>query len=197
MASTTADHSAAVKSTRSPRHNRRKKIQFADHDAARLRLAARSLGLDEAAFMRRAVLRDVNAWEATATAPPMQKAAQAVEPAPLRKKLFLSKQENELLKAAAKAAGLQQKDYMRAAVVAALTNTPPPRRKLNQERDRLANDISTLGFQLKKLGTNLNQLAKQANTGLVPVTDAEIRYFQNMHQRLMTMIAAALEKVLA
>ena len=33
--------------------------------------------------------------------------------------------------------------------------------------------------------------------GLVPITDAEIRYFNNYHQRVMTLATTALERVLA
>ena len=54
-----------------------------------------------------------------------------------------------------------------------------------------------IAFQLKKVGTNLNQLAKQANSGLAPITRNEVVYFMNTHQRILTLSVAALEKVLA
>ncbi len=86
---------------------------------------------------------------------------------------------------------------MRLAVVAALTQAPPPKRKAAVSKNELAHEISMIAFQLKKIGTNLNQMSKQANTGLVPITEREIHYFLNMHQRVLTMSSAALEKVLA
>lgn len=64
-------------------------------------------------------------------------------------------------------------------------------------RNDLAHEIAMVAFQIKKAGTNLNQLAKQANNGLVPITRSEVLYFMNTHQRVLTLTTAALEKVLA
>jgi hypothetical protein len=179
------------------RHNRRKKLQLSDEHAARLRLAAKKAGLDEASFMRNAILRGIEALEAGETAPAAQFDNAKNAGATVRKKLFLTPDENGLLKRESKAAGLLQQDYMRHAVRAALTQAPPPKRKASVTRNELAHEISMIAFQLKKAGTNLNQIAKQANTGLVPITRAEVIHFMNTHQRVLTLSVAALEKVLA
>lgn len=154
-------------------------------------------------FMRAAVLEAIKATEAQAAPQPATAPLKPViaepkdEAATVRKKLLLTKDENALLVKESKAAALQQQDYMRLSVVAALTNAALPKRKATVSRNELAHEISMIAFQLKKIGANLNQLAKQANTGLVPITRNEIMYFMNMHQRVLTLSVASLEKVLA
>lgn len=202
MTSETADTQAGARAARA-KLNRRPKITLDDDEAAALRLAAKACGKKPAVFMREAVLAAVTA---AASAPPATPAAVRSRPklqpepgdpsATVRKKLFLTPAENTLLGKETKAAKLSQKDYLRLAVVAAMTQAPPPRRKAVVGKNELAHEISMIAFQLKKIGTNLNQMAKQANTGLVPITEREIYYFLSMHQRVLTMSAAALEKVL-
>lgn len=195
MTTDTAANAAAAPSARS-KLNRRPKISLHADDAARLRLAARKRSLKPAVFMRQAILDAIKACEGqTPSAPPPAEATPST--ATVRKKLFLSAEENTLLAREAKAAGLLQQDYVRLAVIAALTQAPPPKRKANASRNDLAHEIGLVAFQLKKTGTNLNQLAKQANTGLVPITRSEMIYLMNYHQRLLTACSAALEKVLA
>jgi hypothetical protein len=52
-------------------------------------------------------------------------------------------------------------------------------------------------MQIKKLGTNINQLARQANAGMVPISRAEVIYMLNQHQVVMSKAIAALERALA
>lgn len=202
MTSDTADTAAGTRAARA-KSNRRPKITLNDDETALVRLAAKAQNKKPAQFMRDAVLAASNA----AISAPAPKApapatttlqAEAGDPAAtVRKKLFLTPAENVLLEKEAKAAKLLQRDYMRLAVVAALTQAPPPRRKAVMGKIELAHEISMIAFQLKKIGNNLNQMAKQANTGLVPITEREIYYFLSLHQRVLTMSSAALEKVLA
>jgi len=171
-------------------------------------------GMKPAAFMRNAVLAAIKATEEGAQADTPEEFAPAVPaPAPpsmsslvttakdpsatVRKKVFLTPDENKRLAKEAKLAMLLQQDYMRLAVVAALMQVPPPKRKAVMSRNDLAHEIAMVAFQIKKAGTNLNQLAKQANNGLVPITRSEVLYFMNTHQRVLTLTTAALEKVLA
>lgn len=203
MKSDTADTAGGARAARA-KLNRRPKITLSDDETDSLRLAAKARGVKPAVFMREAVLAAIKAAAAqapTAPATAQPPAKLHAEPgdkgATVRKKLFLTPAENALLEKEAKAAKLLQKDYLRLAVVAAMTQAPPPKRKHVVSKNELAHEISMIAFQLKKIGINLNQLAKQANTGLVPITDREIYYFLNMHQRVLTMSSAALEKVLA
>lgn len=203
MTSDTAATAAGARAARAE-HNRRPKITLDDDEATALRLAAKACGKKPAVFMRDAVLAAIKASQEGAHAPPTTTTSPAklqAEPgdatATVRKKLFLTPAENSLLEKEAKAAKLLQKDYLRLSVVAAMTQAPPPRRRHVVSKNELAHEISMIAFQLKKIGNNLNQMAKQANTGLVPITEREIYYFLNMHQRILTMSSAALEKVLA
>lgn len=98
----------------------------------------------------------------------------------------------------AKACGLTQAKYMRALVLAAAGDkTKAPKRKRAVHAGKLSDDIHLLGIQVKKLGTNINQLAKQANTGLVPLTRAEVQYMLNRHQLITSAALAYLERALA
>ena len=58
-------------------------------------------------------------------------------------------------------------------------------------------ELHELAMQIKKLGTNVNQLAKQANQGMVPIERREITYMLNQHQLVMSNAIAAIEKSLA
>ena len=98
----------------------------------------------------------------------------------------------------AKACGLTQAKYLRAlALAAAGDNTKAPKRKRSIQTNKLSHDVHLLGMQVKKLGTNINQLAKQANTGLVPLTRAEVQYMLNRHQVVLSAALAYLERALA
>lgn len=202
MGSDATTTAAGARSARD-RLNKRPKVTLDETDATRLRLAAKARGVKPAHFMRQAILEAIKATEATQqptnpNAKPPAITATAKDPAAtVHKKLFLTPDENALLQKETKAAGLLQQDYMRLSVVAALTNAVPPKRKNAVSKNELAHEISMIAFQLKKIGTNLNQMAKQANTGLVPITRAEVMYFMNLHQRVLTLSVASLEKVLA
>jgi hypothetical protein len=99
---------------------------------------------------------------------------------------------------AAKARGVPRATFMRQAIEVAVGRTPKlPVRRRRAEDDRLAHHIHLLTVQLKKLGTNVNQIAKQANSGMVPISLAEARYLVNQLQILQSAAKATLEKVLA
>lgn len=201
MASDAASIAAGAHAARA-RLNKRPKISLNDFESARLKAAAKARNMKPAQFMRMAILEAITASEQrTGAMAPAQSAAHlpavASDTPTVRKKLFVTADENSLLVKEAKAAGLLQQDYMRQSVVAAMTNATPPKRKAVVSKNELAHEISMIAFQLKKIGTNINQLSKQANTGLVPITRSEILYFMNMHQRVLTLSVASLEKVLA
>ncbi len=64
-------------------------------------------------------------------------------------------------------------------------------------RDNLAHEVNVLGLHFRKLGTNVNQLAKQANTGMVPISREEAIYMMNQIQLGMSQALAVLERALA
>lgn len=97
----------------------------------------------------------------------------------------------------AKACGMTQAKYMRQAVTSMWHHAPKPKRQSGRDIRDLTHALALMSFQVKKLGTNVNQLAHQANAGMVPITDAELRYVLNQHQLLMSAITAAVERVTA
>lgn len=114
-----------------------------------------------------------------------------------RKKVGFTADEEVKVQAAADAAGLTETAFMHAAVLAAVGLASPVRPNRNSGRHALAQVLARLEFQWKKLGTNINQLAHQANAGLVPLRRAEIDYLLNQHQLLFSDSKATLEKLLA
>jgi hypothetical protein len=54
-----------------------------------------------------------------------------------------------------------------------------------------------VGVHLRKVGVNINQLAKQANAGMVPISRQEAVNMMTELQLIMTLARAALERSLA
>lgn len=77
--------------------------------------------------------------------------------------------------------------------------TPSVRRRTlqRQQMDALAHEVNMLGVQLRKVGTNVNQLAKQANQGMAPVSRREIVDLMTDLNLTMNLAQAVLEKALA
>ena len=99
------------------------------------------------------------------------------------------------LTADAKACGMTQAKFIRALVLSGRGDTThKPKRKRNRDADKLADEIHLLAMQVKKLGTNVNQMAKQANAGMVAIGRAEVQYLLNQHQQLMSLAIAYLER---
>lgn len=92
---------------------------------------------------------------------------------------------------------MTEASYIHQAVLACWGKEPKPRPQKNADKYKLAATLQHVAFQVKKLGVNVNQLAKQANNGMVPVTRAEVHYLLNQHQMLMSRAIAAIERVLA
>jgi len=111
-----------------------------------------------------------------------------------RKKVQVSVALEAEIRARATAAGMSEARWMRTVLAAAAGRGEMPRRKAVSVDDRLLAAINQCWVQLKKLGTNVNQLAHQANTGLVPLTRAEVVYLTNHHQLLLARLEALLER---
>jgi hypothetical protein len=56
--------------------------------------------------------------------------------------------------------------------------------------------IHKLAIQVKKLGTNNNQLARQADAGMVPIRRHEVDAMLALHEDLMRMAIAYVERAL-
>jgi hypothetical protein len=94
-------------------------------------------------------------------------------------------------------AGVSQSEYMRSLLDSAgggAVTAPKPRRQSGPMLQLV--EIHELAMQVKKLGTNINQLAHQANTGMVPLTRAEVEHMLARHEALMVQAIAVIEKAL-
>lgn len=96
----------------------------------------------------------------------------------------------------AKACGMTKSRFMRHVLeVAVGERDDRPRARRNVRSDNLSHEVHNLAMHIKKLGTNINQLARQANQGMVPITEAEARYMKNQHQMVLSAAVAFFERV--
>lgn len=96
--------------------------------------------------------------------------------------------------------GMTVSAYVRQLVLADLDpGVKPPSEQKSRQRSMmlLAAELHGLAMQVKKLGTNVNQMSKQANTGMVPLTRGEVTYLLNQHQVLLSHVTSTIEKLLA
>ena len=123
------------------------------------------------------------------------------DPLDTRLKVQFSASHTALIRQAADMVGMTVSAYIRAIVLAHLEETPqeqvptPSTARQHAAMLELA-ELHELAMQIKKLGTNVNQLAKQANQGMVPIERREITYMLNQHQLVMSSAVAAIEKSL-
>lgn len=109
----------------------------------------------------------------------------------------LTQQQHADVHALAEFCGVTASDLMRDLLDQALAGAGtirPPKPARNRQKQLRGVEIHELAMQVRKLGTNVNQLARQANTGMVPVSRAELQYMLNQHQLLMSRAIAAIEK---
>ena len=112
-----------------------------------------------------------------------------------RSKVSLSPALKLKIASEAKACGMPKAKFMRQVLEAAVGDKKAmPRRKRVNDAEPLAHAINNMAIQVKRLGTNVNQLAKQANAGMVAVTRAEVQYVLNQHQQLLSKAIAYFEK---
>ncbi|ODA66042.1 Bacterial mobilization protein (MobC) [Methyloligella halotolerans] len=100
----------------------------------------------------------------------------------------------------ANATGQTVAGYIRATVLTTLEDRSAKTNRPSTARHHAAMlqlaEMHALAMQIKKLGTNINQLARQANAGMVPISRAEVIYMLNQHQVVMSKAISALERAL-
>lgn len=121
------------------------------------------------------------------------------EPLTVRVKVQFTAAQAQSIDARADALGMTIAGYLRTLALADLGQAEPTSRhraRMHENLTRIA-ELHALAMQVKRLGVNVNQLAHQANVGLVQVTRAEVIYMLNQHQLLMSDAHAAIERMLA
>jgi hypothetical protein len=119
-----------------------------------------------------------------------------------RVKVQFSSAQQQAVDARADAVGMTTAGYLRSLALQDLDLArgaeAPSSKKARQHATMLqVAELHALAMQVKRLGTNVNQMAKQANSGMVPITRPEVIYILNQHQLLMSQATAAVEKMLA
>jgi hypothetical protein len=115
----------------------------------------------------------------------------------LRRQVAFSDDELQRLHAASKAAGKVAAKFMREAVLAAMGEAPMPKAKRHHASDVSIAELQRANWLLANLSKNVNQLARQANQGLVQVRRAEVEYLLNQHQLVLSKMAAVMERLVA
>ena len=96
----------------------------------------------------------------------------------------------------ANAASMSQSEYMRSLLDSAAGVATPPKAKRQSGAMLQLVEIHELAMQVKKLGTNINQLARQANAQMVPLTRREVEHMLAQHEQLLLRAIALVERAL-
>lgn len=172
----------------------RVKVQLTDEQLRILASKAKTSGTSIAAYARSALLSSIS------DAAPLAEPKRGERSAPLRNRLRVqySDQQLEALKAKAASVAMTVTAYCRWAVLSSMglrSDQKPTSPRTVREQQKIA-ELSLLGYRLGKLGSNVNQLARQANTGMVPLSRAEVQYMLNQHQVVMSELQAGMERLL-
>lgn len=114
-----------------------------------------------------------------------------------RVKVQFTAQQRALLDVQADAAGMTLARYIRECALAAAGGPDAPKRpsvQRSRKHELTFAEVHELAMQVRKVGVNLNQLAHQANAGMVPLKREEVVYIQNRIQILLSEAHAALER---
>jgi hypothetical protein len=115
-----------------------------------------------------------------------------------RVRTYMTNDELKAFKALCAAHGSTEAQMVRTLVMAAVAGQKPPAPKPEKSRqiDELIAGINGLHVQLRKVGTNLNQIAHQANSGMVPVSRNEILAVFHTVQKAAAAVQTAALKLL-
>ena len=122
---------------------------------------------------------------------------QKTDPVDRRIRVQLTAAQAERLARLAAGAGVSQSEFMRSLLNSAsgVSSKVPKTRRQSGTMLQLV-EIHELAMQVKKLGTNINQIARQANAGLVPLRREEIQAMLAQHEQLMLRAIAYVERAL-
>lgn len=115
-----------------------------------------------------------------------------------RVRSYMTDDELAAFKALCAAHATTEAQMVRTLVMAAVAGQKPPAPRPEKARqvDELIAGINGLHIHLRKIGTNLNQIARQANTGLVPVSRDEILAVFQIVQKAAAAVQTAALKLL-
>jgi len=172
------------------RNDPRLRVTFDTDERLALAGAAGPDGLAQAAYARKATMDAIARDGGAVPSPPAPKQKRH-----RRTRAYFTLEEEAGIAAKAKARGLTVAEFQRMAALS-FAGLPTKPKKRKQNREEVTNLLHVVATQIKKLGTNCNQLAHRHNAGL-PIAPEELRLFKNQHQVLMSAATAAVEKMLA
>ncbi len=181
----------ASRPQRPKRTDTRMRVAFNADERALLSKAAGPDGLKQAEYVRATVLKALGSVRPMG---PIAEKGKGQRSAKVR--AYFSPTEEARIRELASAHGIPHAAFIRHVVLTSAGQLPKPAKKKTKDRDQLLHTLSVLAVQVKKLGTNVNQLAHQANAGMVPVTRKETEYVLNALQLLTSKATAAVESVL-
>lgn len=121
-----------------------------------------------------------------------------VKPVDQRLKVGLSAADYDAIATRAGNAGMTTAAYVRQLIAVDLGRVPaPPKIRSDTAHVALLAEVHLLAMYVKRMGVNINQIARQANTGLVPLTNPEMRVMQAQVADAMQKAVALFDKVLA
>jgi len=115
-----------------------------------------------------------------------------------RVRSYMTDAELDIFKRLCVAHGTTEAQMVRTLVMAAAAAQKPPAPPPEKARqmDELIHTVNGLHIQLRKIGSNLNQVARQANTSLVPVSRNEILAVFRAVQQAAVAVQTAAHKLL-
>lgn len=126
------------------------------------------------------------------------KGFQKPEPLDQRLKVNLTATEHAAIAQRADAAGMTTSAYVRQLIALDQGRvSAAPRPRSDRRTMELLAEVHTLAMQVKRIGVNVNQMARQANTRFVPLTAPEMRVMQSQVADAMERAIALFDKVLA
>ncbi|MBU2531161.1 MAG: MobC family plasmid mobilization relaxosome protein [Alphaproteobacteria bacterium] len=122
---------------------------------------------------------------------------QKPEPLDQRLKVNLTAAEYLAVAGRADAAGLTISGYVRQLIAIDLGQTAKvPKHRTERHTLELLAEVHMLAMQVKRIGVNVNQMTRQANTGMVPLSVSELRVMQSQIANAMERAVVLFDKVL-
>ncbi len=119
------------------------------------------------------------------------------EPVDQRLKVGLSASDYAAISDRANAAGMTTAAYVRQLIAFDIGRAKaPPKPRSDANALALLAEVHLVAMQIKRIGVNVNQMARQANTGMVPLTVPELRVMQAQVAEAMTRAVALFDKAL-
>ena len=118
------------------------------------------------------------------------------EPVDHRLKVGLSAADYDAVATRASDAGMTTAAYVRQLVAHDIGRAAPPKPRNDASTMALLAEAHLVAMQVKRVGINVNQMARQANSSMLPLTIPELRVMQDQIAEVMEEAMTLFAKVL-